>query len=60
MPFEKATYEWRRGLVIRTHPHAGHFAIAKLAKSLSRSNAGAVEMTLITQNVDDLHEPAGF
>ncbi|GID27390.1 SIR2 family NAD-dependent protein deacylase [Paractinoplanes brasiliensis] len=40
-------YEWRRELVERVHPHAGHFAVAR------------VNCAVITQNVDDLHERAG-
>lgn len=45
-------YEWRRMKVLRAHPNAGHRAIAALANKLPR-------LTLITQNVDDLHERAG-
>lgn len=45
-------YEWRRMKVLQSEPNPGHLAIARLA--------GAVpEFTLITQNVDDLHERAG-
>ena len=40
-------YEWRRTQVERVAPHAGHAAVA------------ALDCTLITQNVDDLHERAG-
>ncbi|MBU2666424.1 NAD-dependent deacylase [Actinoplanes bogorensis] len=40
-------YEWRRELVERVSPNAGHDAVARL------------DCTLITQNVDDLHERAG-
>ncbi|WP_250033341.1 SIR2 family NAD-dependent protein deacylase [Paractinoplanes maris] len=40
-------YEWRRELVERVHPNAGHRAVARR------------DCTLITQNVDDLHERAG-
>jgi NAD-dependent deacetylase len=40
-------YEWRRALVERVHPNAGHEAVA------------ALDCTVITQNVDDLHERAG-
>ena len=45
-------YEWRRHLVQNTSPHAGHSAIASYA-------ARYPDTTLITQNVDDLHERAG-
>jgi len=45
-------YEWRRGLVLRCQPNAGHRAIAELARRVPR-------LTLISQNVDGLHERAG-
>lgn len=45
-------YEWRRDLVRRVEPNAGHRALAELA-------ALVPEMTLITQNVDGLHQRAG-
>lgn len=45
-------YEWRRMQALQATPHAGHFAISELANHLER-------LTLITQNVDDLHERAG-
>jgi NAD-dependent deacetylase len=45
-------YEWRRMQVLRAAPNAGHCAIADLANYVER-------LTVITQNVDDLHERAG-
>lgn len=45
-------YEWRRTLVHRAQPNAGHLAIARLTTLVPK-------LTLITQNVDDLHERAG-
>jgi len=45
-------YEWRRILVQRAEPNPAHCAIAALAGKLAR-------LTLVTQNVDDLHERAG-
>jgi len=45
-------YEWRRGLVLSAEPNAGHRAIAAMASNVPH-------FTLITQNVDDLHERAG-
>ena len=45
-------YEWRRMQIARAEPNPGNRAIANLAR-LSRN------MTLVTQNVDDLHERAG-
>lgn len=45
-------YEWRRQQVLRAAPNAAHRAIAELARRVPR-------LTLVTQNVDDLHERAG-
>ena len=44
-------YEWRRGLVNNAEPNAGHVAAARLQRDFGAS--------VITQNVDDLHERAG-
>lgn len=48
-----AWYRWRMERVRRAQPHAGHRALAALAARM----AGRV--SLLTQNVDDLHERAG-
>jgi len=45
-------YEWRRHTVLRALPNAGHEIIAKFVDALPK-------VTLMTQNVDDLHERAG-
>lgn len=45
-------YEWRRMKVLQNSPNPGHLALAQLA-------AQVPQLTLITQNVDDLHERAG-
>ena len=45
-------YEWRRKLVMRAQPNPAHHAIARLAQC-------APQVTVITQNIDDLHERAG-
>ena len=45
-------YEWRRGKVIQAQPNGAHLAIAELAKHVPK-------LTVVTQNVDDLHERAG-
>src|ERR1700733_6676940 len=45
-------YDWRRGLIAEAKPNPGHAALAEL-------EARAASFTLITQNVDDLHERAG-
>ncbi len=45
-------YRWRRELVSKAEPNAGHFALARLAGIVPK-------MTLVTQNVDGLHQRAG-
>lgn len=45
-------YEWRRRLVERADPNAGHLALAELEQRLPN-------FTLVTQNVDGLHQRAG-
>jgi len=45
-------YEWRRAAVLRAQPNLAHRSIAALASKMPA-------VTLITQNVDDLHERAG-
>jgi NAD-dependent deacetylase len=45
-------YDWRRGLIAEAKPNAGHYALAA-------AEARAAKFTLITQNVDGLHELAG-
>ena len=45
-------YEWRRMRVLRSHPNLAHLAIAALARHVPK-------LTVVTQNVDDLHERAG-
>lgn len=45
-------YEWRRMQILKAQPNPGHYAIAQLAHQVER-------LSLITQNVDDLHERAG-
>ena len=45
-------YEWRRSMVAQAAPNEAHRAIAAMA-------AVVPQLTLITQNVDDLHERAG-
>jgi NAD-dependent deacetylase len=45
-------YEWRRAAVLTAQPNPGHRALAALAHRVP-------QLTLVTQNVDDLHERAG-
>ena len=45
-------YEWRRAKVMQAEPNSAHRAIAEMAHHVPK-------LSLITQNVDDLHERAG-
>ena len=45
-------YDWRREVVAAAQPNPGHLALAEMERRIPR-------FTLITQNVDDLHERAG-
>jgi len=45
-------YAWRRGLVEGANPNAGHGALARLERSVPA-------FSLVTQNVDGLHQEAG-
>jgi NAD-dependent deacetylase len=47
-------YDWRRGLIADAKPNPGHYALAE-----AEAEARARKFTLITQNVDGLHELAG-
>ncbi len=49
-------YQLRRAALGTVEPNAAHFALAKLARHCAERD---VEFTLVTQNVDDLHERAG-
>lgn len=54
-----AWYEGRRAAVMQTQPNAGHIAIAQLADTLHAAHGKHVQVSVVTQNVDDLHERAG-
>lgn len=45
-------YAWRRSLVAEAKPNAGHTALAQMAEQIP-------QLTVITQNVDGLHQQAG-
>ena len=45
-------YDWRRQKIAQAEPNAAHLALAKLESMVPR-------LTLITQNVDGLHQAAG-
>ncbi len=56
-PFEvHAFYNARRRNLIGATPNAAHLALARLEAGLT---ARGDELTLVTQNIDDLHERAG-
>jgi NAD-dependent deacetylase len=45
-------YNWRREIISKAQPNAGHRALVEFEKRIAR-------FTLITQNVDGLHDRAG-
>ena len=45
-------YDWRRSVIASAEPNAGHRALAELERR-------ATHFTLVTQNVDGLHDRAG-
>lgn len=49
-------YAWRRGLVAKAEPNAGHRALVALERECRGRD---VDFTLVTQNVDGLHAAAG-
>lgn len=49
-------YRWRRDLIRRAQPNPGHQALAVLERKIQ---ARGGQFTLITQNVDSLHQRAG-
>lgn len=54
-----AWYECRRGEVEAAQPNSGHLAIAQLADVLRERTGHEVQVDVVTQNVDNLHERAG-
>lgn len=50
-------YEWRRDCIRKSQPNAGHHALAELERQKAENSLDA--FTLITQNVDGLHDRAG-
>lgn len=45
-------YDWRRGIIARAEPNPGHRALARL-------EGVKEDFTLVTQNIDGLHDRAG-
>jgi NAD-dependent deacetylase len=52
-----AFYNLRRRNVLDSQPNPAHFALARLEAGLAERGD---ELTLVTQNIDDLHERAGM
>jgi NAD-dependent deacetylase len=51
-----AFYDLRRRNLLNAKPNAAHFALARLEAALAQRGGN---LTLVTQNIDDLHERAG-
>src|ERR1700677_282646 len=51
-----AFYNFRRRNVLDAQPNLAHFALARLDAAMAERGD---ELTLVTQNIDDLHERAG-
>jgi NAD-dependent deacetylase len=51
-----AFYDFRRRNLLNAQPNAAHRALARLGQALG---ARGGHLTLVTQNIDDLHERAG-
>ena len=51
-----AFYDARRRNLLEAKPNAAHVALARLERELAGRGG---ELTLVTQNIDDLHERAG-
>lgn len=52
----QAFYNWRRQGLLASLPNPAHLALARFGRDLSRRGG---RLTLVTQNIDDLHERAG-
>jgi len=52
-------YDWRRAIIRQARPNAGHAALAELERRKLADPGKQRSFTLITQNVDGLHERAG-
>lgn len=52
----QAFYNWRRQNLLAALPNPAHLALARFGDALHRRGG---RLTLVTQNIDDLHERAG-
>lgn len=52
-------YDWRRRIIHRALPNPGHVALAELERRKAPEGRGEDNFTLVTQNVDGLHDRAG-
>ncbi len=49
-------YHWRREMLMKVKPNAAHYALAAYER---KAVAAGKSFTLVTQNVDGLHQAAG-
>jgi NAD-dependent deacetylase len=52
-------YDWRRSIVRKAEPNAGHRALVELERQKTDEFREPSRFTLVTQNVDGLHDRAG-
>ena len=52
-------YDWRRGLIAKAEPNPSHRALVELERHKTEAPQRRESFTLITQNVDGLHDRAG-
>jgi NAD-dependent deacetylase len=54
-----AWYDWRRRVIRKAEPNPGHRALAELERRKTGTTGASGSFTLVTQNVDGLHDRAG-
>ena len=52
-------YDWRRSLIRAAQPNPAHLALVELERRSGEDAGGQRTFTVVTQNVDGLHERAG-
>jgi NAD-dependent deacetylase len=52
-------YDWRRQIVRKAEPNVGHWALVELERRKTGATRASGSFTLVTQNVDGLHDRAG-